>query len=83
MLQIGCLVNAGENLYGLVLRMNTWFSIKKHIHYNILRVEQTGCHFAETIFKCILLAENICVLLQFQWNVLLSVQLLIIQPGFR
>ena len=34
------------------------------IMFNTLRPEQNGCRFADDIFKCILLNENVCILIE-------------------
>ena len=35
--------------------------IMKNRYINILRLRQNGCHFAEAIFKCIFLNENVWI----------------------
>ena len=45
-----------------------WISSKTHIFrgrwVNTLRLRQNGCHFADAIFKCIFLNENLWILLE-------------------
>ena len=44
---------------------------------------QNGRHFADDIFKCIFLTENVCILIAFHWSFLLRVQLTISEHWFR
>ena len=32
---------------------------------NMLKLDQSGCHIVESIFKCIFSNENLCILIQF------------------
>ena len=50
---------------------------------NTLWPIQNGSHFADDIFKCISLNENVWIRLKFHWSLFLRVQLTIIQHWFR
>ena len=36
----------------------------QHLKFNTLRPRQNGCHFADDVFKCIFLNENVWILLK-------------------
>ena len=52
-------------------------------NFNTLRPGQDGCHYADEIFKCILLIKCFVFWLKFHWNWFLKVQSTINQDWFR
>ena len=50
---------------------------------NTWRPEQNGCHFADNIFKCIILQEKFLFCFKFHWSLFLRVQLIISQCWLR
>ena len=50
---------------------------------NILRPRQNGCHFADNIFKCIFLNENVWISLEISLKFIHRIQLTIFQHWFR
>ena len=44
-----------------VLLITNWAPVKWHLIINTMRPRQNGCHFADDIFKCIILNENIWI----------------------
>ena len=59
------------------------FSEVSSLSVNTLRPKRNGCHFADGIFKCISLNENLWFWLTFHWSLFLSVKLTIFQHCFR
>ena len=53
------------------------------VYFNTLRPRQNGCHFADDIFKCIFLNENIWTLIKISLKFVPRVPLTVIQHWFR
>ena len=53
------------------------------LYVNILRPKQTGHHFADDIFKCIFVNENLPIMIQISLQVVLNAMLTVCHHWFR
>ena len=56
---------------------------QSHRSITTLRPKRNGCHFADNIFKCIFLNENVLILFKISLNLFLRIELTISQYWFR
>ena len=63
--------------------LSTWSRSCRTFWLNTLRPRQNGRHFADDIFKCIFLNENVWIPIKIHWRLFVRVQLTIFQHWFR